>query len=101
MDSHDIFPPYDSQDLSSFTTFMIRGAASHLGLTHEGINLEDDIRAGIESVRPGIPAAIDQVIELYRSWSDGVKQGAPKETLARISEEIGRRRAEISAAVSN
>lgn len=99
--TEDIFPVYDGQDLSAFTVLMVHHAASRLGLIHEGINPEDEMRTRIEEVRPGVPRQIDHVIEAYRDWIDAINQGASTAVREGLQSRTEKLRLELSAAVSN
>jgi len=98
---NDIFPTYDSQDLSAFAVLMIHRAASRLGLTGVGHHTEENLRAKVEAMRPGIPSSIDQVMHLYEEWNDAKKGGASLEILQSLQLEIEKRRKRISATISN
>lgn len=97
----DLFPVYDSQDLSAFAVLMAHRAASHLGLTHSDSNFEDDMRNSLKKARPEVLALIDQVMDAYRAWIEAISPNASATVRGALQARIEKLCAELSAAVSS
>lgn len=98
---NDIFPAYTDQDLSAFTVLMLHRAASRLGLTQEGTNLESEMRTRIEAVRPSVVSLIDQTMAAYADWAEAKQRNADSAALAHCQERVRALRQQLTNSVSN